>query len=135
MPTAAKSLARWVTPHRVLLIKHYSQLYPGTARRAAEYLTLSAVKAGYISPRQAIPGETLKQWVLQSNAPFWACQAAFDYLHAHHWQPANDVERAIYARFSVANEITIDKVMQQKLEPFYALALRAQQDQNNDDLL
>ena len=133
MAMPAAILAQWVTPHRALLIKYFSREFAGTSKAAAEQLTDIAITAGYIGQRLPVPGENLKQWVLQGNAPFWACRSAFDYLVNHGWIPHDDVERALYARFALANTVFVSAETQALLGQFWPLACAAQKESIDDD--
>lgn len=128
MPLSRRSaLAKIVNANRANLIKWYSFGFSGTSKAAAESLTNIAINKMYIDERAVPPGNTLKQWVINQSAPQWACRAAFDYLVDVGWQPKNDTEKAIAARYLVLNNHSINEQWRSCLGDWLKVAIEAKE--------
>lgn len=117
-----------VNPQRANLIKWFSFSFEGSSRQAAIYLARIAIEKNYISNKKAPPGEILKHWIVNNNAPQWACRAAFDYLMQNGWKPNDDIQCAIAARYLLLNEHKITKEWSEVTGQWLILAYQAQQE-------
>ena len=126
--SAKQRLALMVNPERASLIKWFSLMFSGSSSQAAAHLTDIAIEKKYIAKRKAPPGEMLKHWVKNNDAPQWACRSAFDYLIAHHWTPTNESQRAIAARYLLLNKHPISKQWVEQTGQWLDIAYQAQQE-------
>ena len=123
--SAKTTLARMVNPNRANLIKWFSYRFIGSSAQAAECLTKVAIERKYIPSRAAPPGESLKRWVKDNQAPQWACRAAFDYLIDNQWRPDDEQSKAIAARYLLLNGHRVTREWTELIEPWLNIAQQA----------
>lgn len=127
--SAKKRLAQVVNPERANLIKWFSIAFPGSSVQAIAHLTKIAIENHYVDKRKTPPGEILKHWVTNNNAPQWACRASFDYLIEQHWLPHDEIECAIAARYLLLNGHAISKEWANLTGKWLNLAYQAQEEE------
>lgn len=120
-----QTLARIVNANRSKLLKYYSLDFDGSASQAMKALTERAVKLKFVVDRHPPPAAALRSWIVENEAPQWACRSAFEFLLEYGWEPQDDVEQAIAARYLLLNQHTLTSKWEKTLGPWLELAIKA----------